>query len=127
MKDQSQNSQSRRSSEKENNIYETYKHTVMLHGHRIYSKVSDMAKATMYAYTQSDHELPQCKCVLQFCAKCSCVNIPDQETDDKYSDTRPSIRFHIYHLITCCTTHRRLQFIFVACVNRILIQNHSQK
>ena len=33
------------------------------------------------------------------CAKCPSVNIPDQETDDQYSDTSTSIRFHIYHLI----------------------------
>ena len=49
-------------------------------------------------YQQSDHALPDWKCVMQ-CSKCPSVNIPDQESYDKYSDTSPSIRFHIYHLI----------------------------
>ena len=43
----------------------------------------------MGAYPQSDHTLPHSKYVLQCCAKCSCVNLPDQETDDKYSGTSP--------------------------------------
>ena len=69
-----------------------------------------MVKATICEYHQSDHALPYCKYVLQCCAKCPCVNIPDQETDDQYSDTRPSIRFHIYHRIACFTKHLRLLF-----------------
>ena len=80
----------------------------MPHGCHIYSKASDMEKATIFAYPQSDHELPHWKCVLRCCAKCPSVNIPDQKTHDRYSGTRPSIRFHTYHLITHCTTHRRL-------------------
>ena len=45
---------------------------------------------------------------LRCCAKCPRVNLPDQETDDQYSETSPSIRFHMYHLIARCTTHGRL-------------------
>ena len=67
-----------------------------------------MEKSTMYAYLQSDNALTHWKCVLQFCAKCTSVNIPDQETDDQYSNTSPSIRFHIYHIIAHCTTHGRI-------------------
>ena len=48
-------------------IYETYKNTVMPHGRRIFAKEYDMAKATMCAYSQSDHALPHCKCVLRCC------------------------------------------------------------
>ena len=62
----------------------------------------------MCAYPQSNHALPHWKCVMQCCAKCPCVNITDQETDYQYSDTTPSLRFHIYHRIACCTTHGRL-------------------
>ena len=62
----------------------------------------------MYAYPQSDNALTHWKCVLQCCAKCTSVNIPDQETDDQYSNTSPSIRFHIYHIIAHCTTHGRI-------------------
>ena len=80
----------------------------MPHGSRIYAKASDFEKATMCVYTQSDHALPHWKCVLQCCAKCSSINIPDQETDDKYYNTSTSISFHIYHLIAHYTTHGRL-------------------
>ena len=67
-----------------------------------------MAKATIYAYTQSDDALLQWKCVLRYCAKCTCVHINDQEIDNKYYDNSPSIRFHIYHIILRCTTYGRL-------------------
>ena len=77
----------------------------MPHGCHIYAKASDMEKVTMFAYTQSDNELPHWKCVLRCCYKCSSVNIPDQETNGQYSNTRPTISFHTYHLIERCTTH----------------------
>ena len=75
----------------------------MSHGRHVYAKAYAMAKATMCAYSQSDHSLPHWKCVLQWCAKCPGINLPDQETDDNYPDNSPSIRFHIYHLIARCT------------------------
>ena len=81
-------------------------------------------------YPQSDHVLPHWKCVFWCCAKCPNVNIPDQEIDDQYSDIRPSIRFHNYHIIARCTTHGRLQLTDkkkIVSVNRILIQNNQQK
>ena len=78
------------------------------HGGHIYDKASDVTKATMCEYPQTDHEFPSCKCVLLCCAKCLCVNITDQETDNQNSNTNPSIRFHIYHLILRCTAHVRL-------------------
>ena len=49
----------------------------MPHGRHIYAKSSDMEKAKICAYTQSDHALPQWKCVLQFCADYLCINITD--------------------------------------------------
>ena len=88
--------------------YKTYKNTVMPHGRHIYAKVSDMTKATMCEYPQSDHAFPQWNCVLRCCETCLCVNLTDQETDYQYYNTSPSIRFHVYHLILSCTTHRRL-------------------
>ena len=54
----SQNAQNRRSGEKANLIYETYKNTVMPNGRHIYAKAYDMEKATMCVYPQSDHALP---------------------------------------------------------------------
>ena len=84
LKDQSQNSQRRRSGEKSHHIYETYKNTVMPHGHHIYAKSSDMEKAKICTYPQSTHALPHWKCVLRCCDKCPCINLPDQKIDDKY-------------------------------------------
>ena len=45
---------------------------------------------------------------MRCCSKCTSVNLPDQETDDQYSNTSPSIIFHIYHIIARCTSHGRL-------------------
>ena len=80
----------------------------MLHGRHIYTKAYDMARSKMCAYSHSDHALPHWKWVLRCCAKCTSINISDQETDDQYPDTSPSIRFHIYHLTSHCTKHVRL-------------------
>ena len=105
MKDKIQNSQSRRSGEKAHHIYETYKNILMPHGHHIYAKASDMVQATMSAYPQSDNALQQWKHLLRYCDERPCIKITDQETDNKNSDTTPSIRFHIYHIIAPCTDH----------------------
>ena len=67
-----------------------------------------MEKATLCAYSQSSNVLPHWKCVFLCCAKCPIINMSDQEKDDKYPDTSPSIRFQIYHLISHCTKHGRL-------------------
>ena len=96
MKDQKQNDQSRISGEKEHHIYETYKNTVMLHGRYIDVKASDMEKATMCTYPKSNHALPHWKCVLRCCSDYTLINLTDQETDNQFSETTPSIRFHIY-------------------------------
>ena len=108
MKDQSQNSQIRRSGEKEHHIYETYKNKVMPHVHHIYSKASDTEKAAMCTYPQSDHALTHWKCVLRCCSRCPCINIPDKETDNQYSETTLSVRFRIYHTIVHCTARGRI-------------------
>ena len=80
----------------------------MPHGSHIYAKAYAMAKATMCAYSQSDHALPHWKCVMQYCTNCPSINIPDQETYYQYSNTSPSIFFHIYHIIARCTAHGSL-------------------
>ena len=101
----------------------------MPHGRHIYVKAFDMAKTAMCAYHQYDHALPYWKCVLQYCAGCPCINLPDQETDYKYSYTTPSIRFHNYHIIERCTSHVRssLKTIkYAICVNKNLRQAKLQ-
>ena len=80
----------------------------MPHGRNIHAKAYDMEKATMCTYSQSDHALPHWKCVLRSYSKYPCINIPDQETDNQYSETTPSIRFHIYHIIVNCTANSRI-------------------
>ena len=81
------------------------KHTVIPHGCHIYAKAYDMEKAKICAYPRSDHALPHCKFVLQCLANCPCINLSDHETDSQYSDTIPSIWFHIYHIIARCNDH----------------------
>ena len=80
----------------------------MPHGRHIYAKAYYIAKAKMCANSQSYHGLPHCTYVLRCCVQCPSINIPDQETDDKNPKPSPSIRFHIYHLITYCTKNGTL-------------------
>ena len=56
----------------------------MTHGRHTYAKASDMAKATMCTYPQSDHAFPHWKCVLRCFDECTCINLPDQETYKKH-------------------------------------------
>ena len=67
-----------------------------------------MAQATMCAYPQSDNALPQWKILLWCFYDCPCINIPDKETDNWYSETTLSIMFHIFHMIGRCTAHGRI-------------------
>ena len=53
----------------------------MPHGRHINAESYDMAKAKMCTYPKYDHALPNQKRVLRCCAKCPCINLPDQETD----------------------------------------------
>ena len=80
----------------------------MPHGRHIYAKAYDMVKAKMCDILQSYNELPNWICVLQCCAKCPRIKLPDQETDDHYPDTSTSSSFHIYHITARCTKHGRL-------------------
>ena len=80
----------------------------MTHGCHIYAKGYDMAKATRCAYSQSYHVLPQCKCLWRCCAKFPSIDLPDQETDDWYPDTSPSLHFRIDHIVAHFTKHGRL-------------------
>ena len=55
-----------------------------------------------------DYALPHWKCVLWFCAECQHINLSDQETNKKHEEKKPSIRFHVYHIIARCTYHGRI-------------------
>ena len=73
LKDLSQNIQNRRSGEMSNRLFETYKNSVMPHGHHIYETASDMFMETICAYPPSQHEL-----VVHCCADCPRVDLPDK-------------------------------------------------
>ena len=97
----------------------------MPQGRHIYAKASDMERATICSYPQSDHALSHRKCVLRCCADCPCINITEQETDNYNSDTTPSIRFHTYRTIARCTAHGRIPLKekeYVTCVNNNIHQ-----
>ena len=55
----------------------------MLHGRHIYAKASYIVKAIMCTNPHSDHALPHWKCVLWCCSDCPCINLPDQEKNEK--------------------------------------------
>ena len=80
----------------------------MPHGCHIKAKAYYTAKAKMCAYSQSYYALLHWKFVFLYCVKCPSINLPDQETYDKYPNTSTSTCFHIYHLIAPCTIHGRL-------------------
>ena len=91
LKNLSQNAQNRRSGEKENShIWKIYKYS----------------HATRASYLRQI--IWHWKFVLKCCAKCTSINLPDQETDDQYPKNSDLIRFYIYHLIARCTKHGRL-------------------
>ena len=62
----SKNSQNRRSGEKSNLLFDTYKNSVMSHGRHIYATSSDMDMDTMCVYLPSQHALLHWKFVLRF-------------------------------------------------------------
>ena len=75
----------------------------------------------MCTYLQSDYALPNCKCILWCCDYCTCINLPDLKTYHQYSETTPSIRFQIYHIIGRYTAHGRISLKdkkYVTCVNK---------
>ena len=61
----------------------------MPHGRHIYVKASDMAKAIICTYPQSDHVLPHWKCVLRCFDEFPHINLTDQETNKKHEETTP--------------------------------------
>ena len=53
-----------------------------------------------------------------------------KEKIKKLEETIPSIRFHVYHIIGCCTTHGRVPLKdkkYVICLNKDLHQINLQK
>ena len=88
-----------------NHIFETYKNSLMPHGHHIYATASDMAMAKVCAYPLYQNTFPHWKCVFPCCANCPGIYLTGKELDRHHSSITPSINFHIYHLIARCTVH----------------------
>ena len=65
----------------------------MPHGRPMYAKASDMAKATICTYPQSDHSLPHWKCLLRCCVEFPYINLPDQETNKDMNKQHPQYGF----------------------------------
>ena len=102
---------------------------VMPHWRHIYAKSSYMAKATLCAYPQSDHVLQPWKCVMRCCDKCPSVHLPDQETDDQYTNTIPSF---FSRLLSNCMLFDTWKASIIwknnfASANRILLHKNPQK
>ena len=76
IKDQICNAQNRRSGEMMNNIFETYKNSVMPHGKHMLRIAYVMAISTICTYPLSKHALSHRKCVLRCCEKCTFVDLP---------------------------------------------------
>ena len=65
----------------------------MPHMRHIYAKGYDIGNYTICTYPQSGHALPHWKCVLQCCAECPHINIPDQETNKNTRKQHPLLDF----------------------------------
>ena len=91
----------------DNRLFDTYKNSVIPHGHHIYATAAEMAMVTMCAYPPSQHALTHWKCVLRCCANCPHIDLPDQEPYRHHYNTSPSVSFRIYNLITRCIVYRR--------------------
>ena len=79
----------------------------MPHGNHMFKISSDMAMTTMCAYPSSKYALPHWKFVLRCCAQFPCIYLQSPESDQHNSNVSPTISFHVYNLIACCTVHVR--------------------
>ena len=107
LKDLSQNTHNRRSSEMDNYLFEKYKNSVMPHSPYVYATSYDISRDKICAYPPSQHALAHCKCVLRCCSNFPSIDLPGQESDRHNPNTSNSIQFRIYHLIARCTVYGR--------------------
>ena len=107
LNDKSNNAQNRDSGEISSRIFETYKGTVQPHGCHIYNTDVEMVMATMFTCTSKNHGLPHWKCVSHFCDNFRSIVLPIQEENKDTTNTRPTIRFYIYHNVSRCTLQSR--------------------
>ena len=74
----SKNPQKRRSIEKDNHLFDTYKNSAMPNGHHVYQKAYAMDMDTMCAYPPYQHEFPHWKCVLRCYSNLPWIYLPGQ-------------------------------------------------
>ena len=80
----------------------------------------------MCHFPSDQHYLTNWKGVLSCCDKCTSIVIPGQEPNRDDTKTCPTIRFHVYRVLSCCTVHVRLTSEKNR-INRILIVYHSYR
>ena len=51
------------------------------------------------------YAVPHYKCVLCCCAQFTRIDITSLESDQHSSNVNPTINFHVYQNISCCTVH----------------------
>ena len=87
----SQNARNRRSIERSNCLFETYKKSMMPHRRHIYTTEADISMTKVYAYPQFHHAFPHWKYVLRCFTNFPHIDITEQEPDRHHSNTTTSI------------------------------------
>ena len=82
----------------------------MPHGHNIYKTAADMGIATMCNFPPDQRDLPHWKCVLCCCSTCRSIVTPNHGLHDNTQTMCPTIHFHVYKVVSCCTVNVRRKF-----------------
>ena len=90
LRDQSKNAQNIRSGKIASSIYETYKNSVMQHGHHIYKTAAYIAISEMCDFPYNQHALLDWKCVLQYFSTCPSILIHNQELHNMNKTISPT-------------------------------------
>ena len=107
LEDKNHNVQNRRSSEISSRIFETYRNFLRPHGCHIQNTAVNMAMIKMCLCTSKHNGLLHWKCVLRCCDKCTRIVLPSQEANKDTTKTCPTIRFHVYLIVSYCNVHGR--------------------
>ena len=107
LKYQIHNAQNKRSGELENYVFEIYKNYVRPHGCNIHNTATEMEMETMCTCNYTHNGLLHWKCVLRCCERFPSIRIPSQDENRDTTNTYPTIIFHFYRNLSCCTVHVR--------------------
>ena len=82
----------------------------MTHGKHILKTESNISIEIMCACTSSKYSLPNWKYLMLCCTQFPHIDIPSPKSGHHSSHICPTIRFHMYHIITCCNMYVKLTF-----------------